>query len=469
LNLIVLVLDSLRQDHVSAYNQGEPVFDDVAACKTPNMDKFAENAVLFDNMYAEALPTIPARAALLTGNRTLINRPWSPLGKTDVALPQIASLEGYVNGLASDVYHYRAGGMTYHEYYHSYQWVRGQEYDPYRSQPSKRNLDDYVNENYDELWRGRVAQFLTNTDDFDTAEKWFAPQVTELTANWLKANRVHPKVNFWMDCFDPHEPWDPPAEFDTYTDPDYTGPRLVMPMGGEASSWASPAEIRHIRGLYAGETAAVDDALGRVFATLEEEGYYDDSVVVLMGDHGHPLADHGKFLKGADRMYNELLKVPFMIRLPKGRQGGRRVTALAQYHDVLPTVLDYMGLAGSIHDMHGSSLRPVIEGETDEHRETVLVGYHEGVDRCIRNKRWSLIVRPTDEMDELYDLENDPQERNNLIAHRGDVVADLRDRYGAIYFQMGRPGEARNHGQVSEGENVLGVQGAYEMSSGMTP
>ncbi len=469
MNLIVLVLDSLRQDHVSAYNQGEAVFDDVAACKTPNMDKFAESAVLFDNMYAEALPTIPARAALLTGNRTLISRPWSPLGKTDVALPQIASLEGYVNGLASDVYHYRAGGMTYHEYYHSYQWVRGQEYDPYRSQPSKRNLDDYVNENYDELWRGRVAQFLTNTDDFDTAEKWFAPQVTELTAQWLKANRGHPKVNFWMDCFDPHEPWDPPAEFDTYTDPDYTGSRLVMPMGGEASSWASPAEIRHIRGLYAGETAAVDDALGRVFATLKEDGYYEDSVVVLMGDHGHPLADHGKFLKGADRMYNELLKVPFMIRLPKGHQGGRRVTALAQYHDVLPTVLDYMGLAGNTHDMHGSTLRPVIEGETDDHRETVLIGYHEGVDRCIRNKRWSLIVRPADEMDELYDLEKDPKEQTNLIAHRGDVVADLRDRYGAIYFQMGRPGEARNHGQVSEGENVLGVQGAYEMSSGMTP
>ena len=128
-----------------------------------------------------------------------------------------------------------------------------------------------------------------------------------------------------------------------------------------------------------------------------------------------------------------------------------------------------MGLAGNTHDMHGSTLRPVIEGETDDHRETVLIGYHEGVDRCIRNKRWSLIVRPADEMDELYDLEKDPKEQTNLIAHRGDVVADLRDRYGAIYFQMGRPGEARNHGQVSEGENVLGVQGAYEMSSGMTP
>ena len=59
MNLIVLVLDSLRQDHVSYYNQGTPVFSNVMACKTPNIDKFAESAVVFDNMYAEALPTIP--------------------------------------------------------------------------------------------------------------------------------------------------------------------------------------------------------------------------------------------------------------------------------------------------------------------------------------------------------------------------------------------------------------------------
>ena len=65
--------------------------------------------------------------------------------------------------------------------------------------------------------------------------------------------------------------------------------------------------------------------------------------------------------------------------------------------------------------------------------------------------------------DELSD-----DQRRKLFA-RLQADPDLRDRYGAIYFQMGRPGEARNHGQVSEGENVLGVQGAYEMSSGMTP
>ena len=469
MNLIVLVLDSLRQDHVSYYNQGTPVFSDVMACKTPNIDKFAESAVVFDNMYAEALPTIPVRAALVTGNRTLINRPWSPLTSNDISLPQITALEGYVNGIASDTYHYRAAGMTYHEYYHSYQWIRGQEYDPYRSQPPQRNLDDYVNDNYDDLWRGRVAQFLTNTDGFANATQWFAPQLTNMTSQWLRANRSHEKILFWMDSFDPHEPWDPPAEFDTYTDPAYSGPRLIMPMGGQAKDWATPEQIRFIRGLYAGEVSAVDDALGQVFETLEEEGYYDDSIVVLLGDHGHPLADHGKFLKGADRMYNELLKVPFMIRLPGGSNAGRRVTALAQFHDFLPTVLDYMGLKSSSHDMHGTSLRPVIEGESDHHRPSVLVGYHEGIDRVIRTKRWSLIVRPDNEMDELYDLKNDPQERENVLTGHPDITADLRGQYGKVYFQVGRPGEGRNHGQVSNGDNVLGLQGAYEMSSGMTP
>ena len=65
---------------------------------------------------------------------------------------------------------------------------------------------------------------------------------------------------------------------------------------------------RHIRGLYAGEAAFVDHCLGRLFDALRDLGYYEDSVIVLTADHGHPLADHGKFLKGGDRMYSELLR-----------------------------------------------------------------------------------------------------------------------------------------------------------------
>lgn len=234
-------------------------------------------------------------------------------------------------------------------------------------------------------------------------------------------------IFLWLDSFDPHEPWDPPPEFDRYTDPAYKGRRLIIPMGGPASEWASADEIRHIQGVYAGEAASVDFALGQLFETLERLGYSADSIVRLLADHGHPLADHGTFLKGTDRPYNELLRVPFLLRLPCGRRGGTRADAMVQYHDVLPTLLDLMGLQGETHETHGRSFRAVVEGDTPTFRETCITGYHAGVDRVIRrqepgngsngrtSREWSLILRPEGEPDELYDVSADVREQRNLI------------------------------------------------------
>ena len=210
MNLIVLMIDTLRQDHVSFHNRGKPVFDGVPACRTPNIDRFAEESVVFDNMYPEALPTIPARAGLMTGARTLVSRPWQPLTNTDISISEILVPNGYVCGIVTDTWHYRAPGMNYHRSYHSYEWVRGQEYDPWKSHPPDLDLDRYVNPHYDDIWRARVAQFLANTAGFKTADDWFAPQVADHAVQWLHDNRDHPNVFLWMDSFDPHEPWDPP-------------------------------------------------------------------------------------------------------------------------------------------------------------------------------------------------------------------------------------------------------------------
>jgi hypothetical protein len=348
-----------------------------------------------------------------------------------------------------------------HRGFHAYDWIRGQEYDPHESGPTQRKLADYVNDNFPPIWRGRIAQFLANTDGFARREDWFAPQVVDRACHWLERNRSHERVFLWLDSFDPHEPWDPPREFDHYTDPGFTGRRLIMPMGGLATSWASEAEIRHIQGLYAGEAESVDFALGQLFETLSRLGYYDDSVILLLADHGHPLADHGKFLKGADRLYNELLKVPFLLRLPGGRRGGTRINATVQYHDVLPTLLDLLGLEGETHDMHGRSFRSVMEGDAETFRETHISGYFAGADRVIRSRElgdgreWSLILRPEGEPDELYDLTADPRETANLIDERHDVAARLAGRFGSSYF--------RRQARVS---TVKGLQGAYEIASG---
>jgi len=454
MNLIVIMLDSFRQDHVSFYNRGNPPFEDVKPCQTPNIDKFAQDCVVFENAYPEALPTIPVRCALMTGQQTLPYRPWQPLTPNEITVAEILRREGYVCGLISDTYHYRAPGMNFHRGFHAYRWIRGQEYDPYVSSPSRRKVEDYVNENYPEVWRSRVHQFLANTDDFTMEEDWFPAKVVAEAVEWLEKNRVHKKVFLWIDSFDPHEPWDPPERFDTYTDPGYKGPRLIMPMGGQAQQWAKLEEIRYIRGLYAGEAAFVDHCLGPLFEKLEELGYYDDSLILLLADHGHPLADHGKFLKGADRMYSELLKLPFMVRFPGGAHA-RRTKAIIQFHDVLPTLLEILGLGNNAHSMHGKSFLSVLRGEAEEHRNAIITGYHEGIDRCIRDGQWSYIQRPKDEPDELYDLVKDPQERHNLIDEEPEEAKRLSSLFG-------------NYFRRAEGRWIKGIQGKYELASGST-
>lgn len=452
MNVIVIMLDSFRQDHMGCYRNDSGPFDDVPACRTPNIDRFAGSAVVFENAYPDALPTIPVRCALMTGQRTLPFHGWQPLLAEQIPIARILRDQGYVSCLISDTYHFRRSGYNFHEYFSSYLWVRGQEYDPYNTAPSRRNIDDYVNQHFDAAWRRRISVFLQNTDGFETPQDWFAAQVMDQAIDWLRKNRSHKKTFLWIDCFEPHEPWDPPKGFDTYTDRSYRGPRLIMPMGGQAADWASPEQIRFIRGLYAGEAAFVDHCVGRLFDALRELGLYEDSQIWLLADHGHPLADHGKFLKGGDRMYSELLNVPFMVRLPGGAEGGRRCEALVQFHDFLPTALELLGMGNVTDAMHGRSFLPVIRGQTDRHREAIITGYHQAIDRCIRDRRFSYIERPEGEPDELYDLADDPRETRNLIDQLPREAQRLKSSFGQIYRR--RPSTV-----------VKGIQGTYEMGS----
>ena len=455
MNLIMIVLDTFRQDHVGFYHGGRAPFDDVAACRTPNLDAFARDCVVFDSAYPEALPTMPVRLQLMTGQRTLHARPWGPLGPGDATIADMLRAEEYVCGLISDTYHFRGPGMNFFRSFNSYRWIRGQEYDPYESAPPTRNLDDYVNEHYPPLWRRLVRQCLQNMNGFEREEHYFPAQVVDQAIGWLRANRGHKRLFCWIDSFDPHEPWDPPKRLDTYGDPSYQGKRLIMPMGGMAEKWSTPEEQRQIRALYAGEASFVDDCLGRLFRALEELGYYDDSAILVMADHGHPLGDHGKFLKGADRLYSDLLKVPFMLRLPGTRVTGRR-RAIVQFHDVLPTLLDLIGLDGLGSALTGRSFYRLLLGEeADRHRDVVITGYHEGVDRVIRDERHSLILRPEGQTDELYDLEADPRERANLIDERHEVAIGLAKRFPRAFYRHG--------GRATQ---IHGVQGKYEVMAG---
>jgi arylsulfatase A-like enzyme len=444
-NVIVICIDSLRQDHVSFYA------GDASPVPTPHIDALARESVVFDNMYPEALPTIPIRTQLMTGQRTLPYRPWQPLAAEDRTLAQLLARYDYLTGLITDCYHYMKPGYNFHQGFRSWQWVRGQEFDAYRSAPLRRlKLDDYVKPSFSPAWVKLVDICLRNVEPFETAADHYAAQVFGLASDWVRENRSAGNLLLWVDSFDPHEPWTPPREFDRFTDPNYQGKRIILPPGGPATDHFSAEEIAFIRGLYAGEVAYVDHYVGQFLEVLRAEGYFEDSLILFLSDHGHPLADHGKFLKGNDRLYNELLKVPFMIRFPGSKHAGKRVRALAQFHDVLPTILDALGFGNDVEALAGRSLLPLIRGEVERLRETIITGYHAGDDRCVRDETWSYIRSPGEQPDELYNLIDDPGEQHNLIDAQPDEARRLAGAFGRLY--------------ALSGQVVKGAQGRYEVS-----
>ena len=446
MNVVVIMLDSLRQDHVSTYGwQGCPI------C-TPHLDALAAEGIVLDNCYPEGLPTIPVRTDLMTGQSSLTNRPWQPLSTTDVPAAEIFRREGYHTAIVADTYHLFKPDMNFHRGFERFHWIRGAEYDSYRTAPPETlKLGDHVTDRMPKAWLDRVAVSLRNLDGKTEPEDFPCFQTMQQSLRVLEdARKLDRPVFLWIDTFQPHEPWGPPAKFDVCGDPDYTGPKIVMPPGGLATAWGTEDQIRRVRSLYAGDAAYTDWCCGQLFDGMRQMGYFDDTVIVALSDHGHPLADHGKFLKGTDRMYSELLKVPFLVRLPGGAHGGRRATDLARFADLLPTLLDIAGLGANNRAMAGASLLGVLEGTAGSPYTATVSGYYRCAERSVRNERYSYVTRPGDQSDELYDLLADPRETKNLIDEKRDVAEDLRRQVGTIYFNQ----------EVSH----RGVQGAFEVA-----
>ena len=120
------------------------------------------------------------------------------------------------------------------------------------------------------------------------------------------------------------------------------------------------------------------------------------------------------------------------------------------FHDVLPTVLDAIGLGNNLDAFPGKSFMPVIRGQASDLREAIISGYHQAPDRCIRDKVWSYVRRPEGEPDELYNLIEDPSEHHNLIDEHPEEARRLASRFGSMYALKGQP--------------IKGIQGKYEVA-----
>lgn len=422
-NCIVIMIDSLRRDHLGCYGNRQ--------IETANIDRLAAESVVFDNAYPEALPTLPIRSSLFTGCRTLWSRAWQPLAREDVTIAEILGGQGYTCALVTDNYHMFKPDMNFHKGFHAFRWIRGQEADAYETAPHGKDLDRYVKPQMkgDPVER-MVDQYLKNTAQFAGEEDYFAPRVAKEAIAWLDRSAGVEPFFLWVDLFDPHEPWDPPAPFDrAYTDEGYRGARLIHPKYGRAD-WVTAEEINYMRGLYAGEVTFVNKWVGRLLARIWDLGLHENTLIVVLADHGLPLADHGSLLKTPDNLYGELLRIPFMIRLPGPGGSPGRASALVQTHDLAPTILALLAARGNAEGMHGRSLVPVMRHQVASVREHAVVGYHEAPHRCVRTAELSYVHRGDGQPGEIYDLVRDPQEQTNLFTSRGADVERLRQHLG---------------------------------------
>ena len=191
-------------------------------------------------------------------------------------------------------------------------------------------------------YRWRAAHWETERDTF-------VARTMQRAADWLEANHTHEKFFLYIDTFDPHEPWDPPAHYVNMYNPGYTGEVIDHPIY-DYCDYLSAEEIKHTRALYAGEVTLMDTWVGHLLEKVANLGLWEDTAVIFMSDHGHYIGDHGRIGKsgqGPDGdwpYYEEVSHTAFMGYVPGSNAAGKRTKVLTQPVDFMPTILDLAGI-----------------------------------------------------------------------------------------------------------------------------
>ena len=259
--------------------------------------------------------------------------------------------------------------------------------------------------------------------------------LTRLAQRWV--SRYEKRDFFlWLHYFDPHLPYEPPAAFlpENEADP-AIGKRVDSRMMIDINKGAfhpSRRAMDWVRALYLGEVRYVDDRIGRFLATLEDLGLYKDALIVFTSDHGEEHYEH----RGIDHghtLYEELLRVPLIVKLP-GSTVKAEIEQAVSLESVLPTILDLCNIEFDREAFSGTSLRGHWENETSSRTESPV--FATGVD--VHQEREAVVfdglkyIRSLDSArEELYDLERDPSEKNNIAFLHADKVVRARELLAA--------------------------------------
>ncbi len=421
LNVILITNDQLRSDCVASYGN--------RVIRTPNFNRLAQEGLSFDWHFVQCPQCVPSRSALHTGRYPHVNRTPSNnyrLPDTEQTLATMLGQLGYTTAAVGDM------PFAPTKFLGGFQSVLA-------SVPEHQALLEANG------WRGSglSEQRAALVRDYEALSKkqfqaapvpW--PEEMDETAFWgdkavqfLHANRDRPfflHVNFRR----PHHPFDPPAPFDRMYDgasfpashsrpgemdnkPAYQRKALESSVGFDLRTM-TPRDLDRIKSYYYGMISENDKYIGRILDQLHKDGLEQRTVVVLTADHGEMLGDHGLLFKGG-YFYDEVLHIPLIIRAP-GVPRGQRVARMTEEIDVVPTVLELLGVEVPAR-VQG---RPLLR----EQKERPVHGEF-ATTKMLRTRDWKLVHYVHAPYGELYNLCEDPHE----LYNRYDDPAAAKQRH----------------------------------------
>lgn len=397
-NVLILVVDALRPDHMGCYGYPLPT--------SPTMDALARRGVLFTDANSlasytrAAVPSIfasvhPGAHGVLTQGKAV-----EMLSDEYQTLAETLKERGYVTAA----------------------WA------PNPSLNRAFNFDQGFDLYDDEFEIG-----VRGAQDYETASK-----IHERTLAWLRSSGGGREKPFfaYLHYRDVHAPYVPPPPYDKMFDKPGEGrPLNEFEYKSQPPDVRSPRRFRDLDSFiaqYDGEIRYTDDHLARFLETLSKEGLLDNTVIFLTADHGESFLEHRSWTHGTG-LYEELTRVPLLLVLPGEKHKGLRVTVPVQTTDIYPTVLDLLEVEEAPAHLQGRSLFDAIEGKGDPKRpvfsEALVSRGHRpwnfGELVAVRFDGWKLIYNRSKRSGELYNLAQDPGETRNLVDSERERARNL--------------------------------------------
>jgi arylsulfatase len=385
--VILILVDTLRPDSLSCYGNQR--------ISTPHIDQLAEEGVLFERAFSAGPWTSPSVASFLTGISPLAHKVTHANSLLPMSLKTLAE------------YMSEAGYLT---------CAIGA--NPYLSR--KSFLQGFID--YDFFSKGRRLSSRPKTSPSPIRRARGMPTTSELTLltiDWLDSN-ADSNFFLWVHYYDPHGPYEPPAKYIPKGREPVESVGMKFSCEGkvrEGELKLTEEEIDWVRTLYEAEVSYVDANVGIILDHLRRLNIYDDSLIILTSDHGEEFFEHGSCDHGHS-LYNELLWVPLIFKLPRASFKGTTVNKRLSIESLMATILDLCKIEYQHQDISRGSITSawLDPSKLPDDEPIISTGLLFSEDResvVFHNKKYIRFLES--DAEEFYNLADDPGEKNNLI------------------------------------------------------